>query len=169
MYSMPGASANISQMLDTLYLGNIEFIPTPNVLDQLNVFSGRATDVNIWDRALTADEIVVLQHTCSYPPDEPRILDWKTATWAVVGNVTRSQIELRDTCADLKVREVQLVSRGLTFFEAFRSCSNLGGRMPCPGEGGFTLEVLRSLLQLESEKENVCQVVSHLPLFSSHG
>ena len=61
------------------------------------------------------------------------------------------KIDTDEFCVGLDRTEVQLVSRRVQFFEAYDSCLNLGGTMPCPGDGAnqVTYSALNKILDME--------------------
>ena len=42
----------------------------------------------MWNRPLTAEEMIKIAKDCVYPDDRPQIIDWATAEWKLVGDVT---------------------------------------------------------------------------------
>ena len=75
---------DLKTLADTMRLGG--GIPYGGILYQ-SPFTGKITDVNMWSRDLSLEEITAIQTECKYPSAGPDLLSWADSEWDIIGNI----------------------------------------------------------------------------------
>ncbi|XP_071540667.1 uncharacterized protein [Panulirus ornatus] len=91
-------------------------------------FSGQLSQVNIWSRALTAEEVAALAKCVR--EDDGDIISWK-GPWTSVGDVSASQEPSNKLCQEASGTDY-FIFTDFTASSAFQVCEGLGGSVPTP-------------------------------------
>ena len=98
-------------------------------------FSGLMTDVNVWDRTLSTNELQDFGLSCSdqlYRLSPPTLINWQNVTTENhSGSITRFNVSREETCLRSDDR-VLLFKHPIPFEKSFSLCGNLGGKLYLP-------------------------------------
>lgn len=95
--------------------------------DANQAFSGKLTQVNVWNFALTPAEVQQSFEDCGqdkYPAGN--VVSWNKQEWEY-SNITTTQ---EDMCDDLSNNTVVIGRHTMSFFDAHILCDALGGKLP---------------------------------------
>ena len=99
-------------------------------------FKGQITDLNVWDRPLSDDELVNFTKNCVdqrfHQIGQPNIIDWSVANFAYNKSLIETfEVDRGQFCWRPK-SEVVMFPIPSAYGEALTSCDNLGGQFPLP-------------------------------------
>ena len=98
-------------------------------------FSGRMTDVNVWDRTLSTDELRDFGLTCSdqlYRLSPPTLINWQNVTTKNhSGSISSFNVSREETCLRSEDR-ISVFKHPISFEKSFSLCHNLGGKYYLP-------------------------------------
>ncbi|XP_069159991.1 LOW QUALITY PROTEIN: uncharacterized protein [Procambarus clarkii] len=97
--------------------------------DAGNNYSGQLSQVNIWSRVLTVEEVNALAD-CTMEEEEGDILPW-SGPWTSIGDISLYQVALDDLCKEASGTDY-FIFNYITAHSAFQVCKGLGGSVPTP-------------------------------------
>ncbi|XP_045624930.1 uncharacterized protein [Procambarus clarkii] len=116
-------------------------------------FSGQLSQVNIWSRTLTADEVAALSEC--FMQEEGDVVPWR-GPWTSVGDVTETEESFDDLCQEASGTDY-FVFTDFTATSAFQVCEGLGGSLPTPHSREEYNTLLKAVEKHHAEGGKVCK------------
>ena len=119
------------------------------VFDPLQSFSGKMTQVEIWNIVLTSTEIQKLANCdVSTTKSQNHILTWKTEDWKLSGQTTISDIPFKELCKENIISNQFIWPRATTFKQISHYCSLIDGVPPLVYKNAQIKEVYNEVREL---------------------
>ena len=126
-------------VIDNKHRENKPVIIDPQLIVGCNgYFRGTFTDINIWNRPLTLQEIDVYTQGCKPSSSlQPSILEWPQLNVSYQGNnVKNTTIPKAQLCpehgTEESLSELKILGYKMNFYKALNLCYVIGGKMPLP-------------------------------------
>ena len=108
-------------------------------------FKGSITDVQIWDKVLTASEIQKWS-TCQYPAGG-NFVDWSKAKFNITGDIKAEQVAKDQLCKSEETKKIISFSHLSEFVESVKFCKIIGGEISVADTWSHKLEMDQALGQ----------------------
>ncbi|XP_071540676.1 uncharacterized protein [Panulirus ornatus] len=118
-----------------------------------NSFSGQLSQVNIWSRALTAEEVSALADCVE--EHEGDVVSW-AGPWVASGDISLTQESLDELCKEASGTDF-FIFNGFTAPSAFQVCEGLGGSLPTPQSQEEYDTILKAVEGYDKEGHVSCQ------------
>ncbi|KAG7175156.1 Glycine receptor subunit beta-like 2 [Homarus americanus] len=116
-------------------------------------FSGQLSQLNIWSRALTAQEVAAVAECAT--DMEGDVISWK-GPWTSVGDVSTSQESSDDLCQEAAGNDY-FIFTDFTASSAFHVCEGLGGSLPTPQSKEEYETLLTAVDRYRGEGDKICK------------
>ena len=133
------------------------------------LFRGSITDINIWNRPLTLQEVDVYTKGCDNSSSlQPEVLEWPNLNISFRGkNVKSTSVVRADICTRQKtgenLSEMKILGYKMDFIKANELCHLLGGEMALPAMNGTILYA-----DIFSSLPTHCSGVFWIPILQSN-
>ena len=176
---------NGTDVLNNKYVGNEDNILINSSIELGGVrkdpFSGKITDLNIWNRPLTENEIKGYSLNCDesmFAPEQPLL--WSKLNFSAISNnsnvIQLASIKYEKLCKPLAAK-TKIFPTKTNFKESLQMCNQLSGKMPLPrnltevaevvkssGKKFSDLKLLQAWLPIVRSSENSSEWVSSDPI-----
>ena len=131
----------------SLLAGNLTMMAYPKGEGFSHSFFGRLTDVNIWSRSLTEEEVAAW--TLCHDSGGGDLVDWRTATWGARG-LKEVQVEREEVCRERTDSGLKVSDNKRNFDDSLHFASLLGGEIAV-ASSNTTMQKMINLLANQSE------------------
>ena len=126
------------------------------LMDPQQPSDGAVTDVNVWRRILTEEEIRQWHHCRTEP--EGKVINWDTAELNI-NNLDTSEVDREQTCLKTAIG-TDYISYGFHkyFLNSDRFCVNIGGRFAFPKDPQNYVEIRKKMTAVSlDDSATICQ------------
>ena len=131
-----------------------------------DLFSGKITDLNVWNRSLTLNELERFAFDCDeslFSPLQPVL--WSKCSFTSKSSSLQVLSVKREKLCKISAPKTKIFPSKVTFEAAVTLCSHLAGKMPFPRNASEVIEVVKSSGKSYSNK---CELQAWLPIVRSN-